>query len=297
MSINESDKFLNKEISQPEEEIIYTALGSQVRREIIYFIKEKEKVGFNDLQDKFRLKVGSLYHQLNSMKELLLQDENKKYSLSNLGKVAYNLMIINKDHIEASNIKISIKSDEKVSFGIKFWHGIVFLFLPKRIFQHLSSEPIRTFFEGLIIIGLMLFFSIDSRTILAGFYFLTIDYWYFSLVSILGLWFFFALILELLFTLFYQRKFNPFKLIVTIPFTLIPCMVVLFFIWLQSKIDTIFLFLNGQILIIIAQIWSLALMTTAVNQAKELTMNRSSLLVLFTFYFTYIISFVIAGVS
>lgn len=297
MSINESDKIPNKGISQPEEEIIYTALGSQVRRDIIYFINEKEKVGFNDLQNKFKLKVGSLYHQLNSMKELLHQDDNKKYSLSNLGKVALNLMIINKDHIEASNIRISIESDEKNSFRKKIWQGLIFIFLPKKIFQYLSSEPLRTFFEGLIVIGLMIYFSIDSQVILAGFYLLKVEYWYLSLVSILGLWLFMSLILELLFTLFYQRKFNPIKLIVTSPFALVPCMIVLFIIWLQTKIDNTFLFLEGQILIIIAQIWSLALMTTAVNQAKELTMNRSSLLVLFTFYFTYIISFVIAGIS
>ncbi|MFW9924210.1 MAG: hypothetical protein ACFFDW_13075, partial [Candidatus Thorarchaeota archaeon] len=270
---------------------------SQVRREIIQFINEKEKVGFNDLQEKFKLKVGSLYHQLNSMKELLLQDENKKYSLSNLGKVAYDLMILNKDHIAASNVKIAIPSDGKTSFGRKILQGITFIFLPKRIFQYLSSEPIRTFFEGLIVIGLMLYFSIDSQTILAGFYPLKVDYWYFSLISILGLWIFLALILESLFTLFYKRKFQPIKLVVSIPFTLIPCMLALFFIWLQTKIETIFLFLDGQILIIIAQIWSLALVTTAVNQAKELTMNRSSFIVLFTFYFIYAISFVIASLN
>ena len=74
--ISHSDK---RKISQSEEEIIFSALGSQVRREILSFIKEQQKVGFVELREKFGLKVGSLYHQLNSMKALLAQDENKKY--------------------------------------------------------------------------------------------------------------------------------------------------------------------------------------------------------------------------
>ncbi|HUU76755.1 MAG TPA: hypothetical protein VMX55_00315 [candidate division Zixibacteria bacterium] len=289
----------NKEkISPTEEEIIYTALGSQIRREILTFVNDYNKVGFLELRKKFGLKVGSLYHQLNSMKELIVQDDNKKYFLSDLGKVAYNLMIISKDHIEASNVKISRElEDEQPSFGQKLLKGIIFLFLPKRVFKYLTSEPIRTLFEGLIIIGAMLFFSIDSNLVLIGFYPFEVEFWYFSLIGVLGLWIFLALVVELFNTIFYKRKYNPVKLIATVPFALFPNMLSLFFIWLQTKVTTTFLFLEGQILIIIAQIWSLSLMTTAVSQSKELTMNRSSLIVLFSFYLTYIISFIGIGLS
>ncbi len=287
-----------EEISNSEEEIIYTALGSQIRRDILSFINKNQIVGFNELNKEFRsLKVGSLYHQLNTLKDLLTQDANKKYLLSNLGKVAHNLMILNKDHIEASNVKLITKKGKGNSLTNKSLEIITSFFLPKRIFQHLASEPLRTFFEGAIIIGAMLFFAIDSQLVLIGFYPLDVEEWYFSVIGIIGLWIFLALITELLYALFYKRKYNPVKLIAIVPFILLPSMIALFFIWLQTKVAATFLFLDGQILIVLGQIWALPLMTTAVSQSKELTMSRSSLVVLFTFYLAYAISFVFMGIN
>ncbi|NHJ48960.1 MAG: helix-turn-helix transcriptional regulator [Asgard group archaeon] len=279
-----------------EEEIIYSALGSEVRRDILSFIEINEKVGFSDLQKKFRLKVGSLYHQLNKMKELWNQDDNKKYFLTNLGKVAYNLMIHNRDRIESSNIQLASKiSPEKQSFWRKLGNVFISLFLPKRVFQYLASEPLRTFFEGLIIIGLMLYFSIDSQTVLIGFYPLEVEYWYYSVIGVLSMWVFLGLIIVGLKAVFYKRNFNPIKFLTVVPFTIVPSLLVIFFIWLQTKVATQFLILDGNILIIISQVWALSLTTTAVNQTEELTMNRSSLVVLFTFYLTYVIAFVLFG--
>ena len=260
---------------------------------------EPHATGTLRTRKRFDLKVGSLYHQLNSMKELIAQDDNKKYFLSDLGKVAFNLMEINRDHLAASNVKLTKASDvyDRRSVGKKILDAVIFLFLPKKIFRYLASEPLRTFFEGLIIIGAMLFFTIDSQIVLIGFYPLEVEFWYFSLIGILGLWIFLALVTELLYALFYKRKYNPIKLLAIVPFVLFPSMIALFFIWLQTKVTTIFLFLEGQVLIILGQIWSLSLMTTATSQAKELTMSRSSLVVLFTFYLTYIISFVAFGLN
>jgi len=286
-------------ISPTEEEVIYSALGSQVRREIIVFLKENENVGFLELRKKFGLKVGSLYHQLNSMKELWVQDDNKKYYLSDLGKVAHNLMIISKDHIESSNVTLKLTQEDKdnKTFFEKLYRGIIFIFLPRKIFRFLASEPLRTFFEGLIIIGALIFFSIDSLTVLVGFYPLTVEFWYFSIIGILGLWVFLGLIIPLFSTLFYKKKYNPLKLLATTPFVLIPSLLVIFFIWLQTKVAAQFLLLDGQIMAILCQIWSLSLMTTSVSNTEELTLSRSSLIVLFVFYLTYAVSFIFIGIQ
>ncbi|MBK5114318.1 MAG: hypothetical protein KGD59_11810 [Candidatus Heimdallarchaeota archaeon] len=286
-------------IDSIEEEVVYAALSSQIRRDIISFIYTNNKVGFLELNKKFDVKIGSLYHQLNSMKELWAQDENKKYYLTDLGKVAHNLLILNRDHIASSNVKLTIESEKDVdsSFFKKISRGIIFLFLPRRVFQYLASETLRTFFEGLIIIGAMLYFSIDSQIVLVGFYPLEVVEWYYSLIGVFGLWIFLALMTVGFKAIFYKRKFNPLKLFSIIPFTLIPSLLVLFLIWLQTKVTATFLFLDGQILSIISQVWILPLMTTAVSQTEELTMNRSSLIVLFTFYFTYVIAFVLYGIN
>ena len=231
------------------------------------------------------------------MKALIEQDDNKKYFLSDLGKVAYDLMILNRDHIETSNVKLNTQFEKKTTIPNKILEILTEFVLPRRIFRYLASEPIRTLFEGLFIIGAMIFFVIDSKLVLAGFYPLEVEEWYFSLLGVLGLWLFLGLLAEFLTFLIYKRKFNPLKLLALIPFTLIPSMLALFFIWLQTKVSTIFLFLDGQVLIILGQIWSLTLTTTAVSQSKELAMSRSSLVTLFTFYLTYGFTFIIFGVS
>jgi hypothetical protein len=143
----------------------------------------------------------------------------------------------------------------------------------------------------------MLYFSIDSQIVLVGFYPLEVVEWYYSLIGVLGLWIFLSVVIVGFKAIFYKRKFNPLKLFAVIPFTLIPSLLVLFFIWLQTKVTATFLFFDGQILSIISQVWILPLMTTAVSQTEELTMNRSSLIVLFTFYFTYAIAFILYGVN
>ncbi len=286
-------------IDSIEEEVVYTALSSQIRRDIISFIQANEKVGFLDLKKKFDVKVGSLYHQLNSMKELWDQDENKKYFLTDLGEVAYNLLILNRDFIASSNVKLTLKSEKEVdtSFFKKILSGIIFLFLPRRVFRYLASETMRTLFEGLFIIGAMLYFSIDSQIVLVGFYPLEVMDWYYSLIGVFGLWIFLAVITVGFKAILYKRKFNPLKLFSVIPFVLIPSLLVLFFIWLQTKVTATFLFYDGQIISILSQVWILPLMTTAVSQTEELTMNRSSLIVLFAFYFTYVIAFVLYGIT
>ena len=55
--------------------------------------------------------------------------------------------------------------------------------------------------------------------------------------------------------------------------------------------------MDGQIIAILSQIWGLSLMTTAVSQAEELTINRSSIVVLFTFYIIYVVAFVLVDAS
>lgn len=284
-------------VSSSEEEIIYSALGNPVRREILLFIKEREKVGFVELRDQFDLKVGSLYHHLNSMEKLLTQDENKKYFPTELGELAYELLVLNKDHLAASQTS-SIKKDQELPpFLEKLINFFTLFFLPRPVFEYFSSESLRTFFEGLIVIGTMLYLSIDGKRVLIGFFPIPVDEWYFSLIGVFGLWIGLYLLSDLLKTIFYHYKFGSFKLFAVIPFTMIPYVIILFCLWLQDKLTTVFLFLDAQLLIIFGQIWALSLMITAVSKTEKLTMKRSSLIVLFSFYLIYLVSFVIVGTS
>ncbi|MHA1685511.1 MAG: winged helix-turn-helix domain-containing protein [Candidatus Heimdallarchaeaceae archaeon] len=78
---------------------IWKALANQVRRDLIVFIGEKGIVSFTEIRDRFNMKVGTLYHHLDTLGELISQDQNKYYYLTERGKRAYALI---EDEIDVS---------------------------------------------------------------------------------------------------------------------------------------------------------------------------------------------------
>jgi len=78
------------------EEAVFKALSHPIRRKIVHTIGKNGYASFTDLS-KIEPRVGLLYYHLNIMKDLLYQDEKKRYRLSEVGKKAYELLISGED--------------------------------------------------------------------------------------------------------------------------------------------------------------------------------------------------------
>ncbi|MGA2524689.1 MAG: hypothetical protein ABSF65_11125 [Candidatus Bathyarchaeia archaeon] len=75
------------------EESIFKTLSNQKRRDILRFIGESKQATFTEIKKAAEIEdSSSVSYHLNSLKPLIAQNEDK-YSLSELGQEAYNLIV------------------------------------------------------------------------------------------------------------------------------------------------------------------------------------------------------------
>lgn len=83
------DKVQNESL----EESIFKTLSNQKRRDILRFIGEKKQASFTEIKKSIQIEdSSSLSYHLNSL-QILITQKNEKYSLSELGQEAYNLIV------------------------------------------------------------------------------------------------------------------------------------------------------------------------------------------------------------
>lgn len=130
---------MNSSKQNPE---IWKALSNQIRRDLLCFIGEKKTASFTEIQERFQMKVGTLYHHLDTLGELITQDTSKKYLLTEKGKRSYALI---EDEIDVSAPSTDI-------YGKASFLHSVFL---RPIFRFIGDDPIRSLgFSLLLFIGL-----------------------------------------------------------------------------------------------------------------------------------------------
>jgi DNA-binding transcriptional ArsR family regulator len=79
--------------SESLEESIFKTLSNQKRRDILRFIGENKQVTFTEIKKAVEIEdSSSVSYHLNSLQNLITQ-QNEKYTLSDLGQEAYNLII------------------------------------------------------------------------------------------------------------------------------------------------------------------------------------------------------------
>ncbi|MEX0569006.1 MAG: winged helix-turn-helix domain-containing protein [Candidatus Njordarchaeota archaeon] len=78
---------------QDEYEIdIFRALGHTLRRRILRLIAERGSVSYKELS-RLEPKPGVLYHHLRLLGDLIYQDENRQYKLTEKGRRAYEFLV------------------------------------------------------------------------------------------------------------------------------------------------------------------------------------------------------------
>ncbi|MHA2357356.1 MAG: winged helix-turn-helix domain-containing protein [Candidatus Heimdallarchaeaceae archaeon] len=125
--------------SSPE---IWKALSNEIRRELLSYIGEKRVVSFTDIQARFQMKVGTLYHHLDALGGLITQDSSKRYLLTEKGSRAYALI----------EDELDVAAPDMQAYGrFSLVHN---LFL-RPVFQFIVNDSVRSLgFSLLIFIGL-----------------------------------------------------------------------------------------------------------------------------------------------
>ena len=81
---------------------VYSAIGHPARKKIVEILGEKQRLGFKDLKDALKVSVGTVYFHLEILGDLIAQDNDRKYFLTEKGRRALKLIGSGEKHMEAS---------------------------------------------------------------------------------------------------------------------------------------------------------------------------------------------------
>ena len=97
---------VNEQVSfEKREGKFYNALDHEIRRTILRMVGKDGLSSFTQFKKTLKVSTGTLYHHLDVLKDLISQNESRKYILTNLGKRALNFLVLNYDSIEATNLE------------------------------------------------------------------------------------------------------------------------------------------------------------------------------------------------
>ncbi len=271
----------SKKRSTPE---IWKALSNQIRRDLLCFIGDKQIVSFTEIQEKFQMKVGTLYHHLDTLGELITQNYMKKYLLTEKGKRAFALI---EDELDVSAPGLQ-------AYGrLSFLHSI---FL-RPVFRFISNDSIRSLgFTLMILIGLAVatyFLSVTPIFLFPSF----ISPSYFAPVYFLASVIITYVICELLSILIFRKSSNKLALfqsviIVQIPLVLLCLLESLVF---QSEYPTSLFQIDVWfiVVLIIIQLIVVGLLVEAIIIIKELRIEKAGSIALLTVFIVNSFAFLI----
>ncbi|MBN2157371.1 MAG: helix-turn-helix transcriptional regulator [Candidatus Lokiarchaeota archaeon] len=279
----------NEEKSPPPnfEESFYYALNHEIRRSIIRLIGENGKGSFTQFKRSLDISTGTLYHHLDVLKTLVVQDQKKKYILSTIGKHAYDFLIKNYDSME------SVKVEEQKT--VSNFLNKIFNLAPKRAIELINnkihygwiiSSAIVVIFYTLIVIGginssYIFFLAYHDDDLTIGIRLWLGAKFLISLVLVIGF-------SELLCRFLYKKTENTVRFVATFSLGLFPMIIYLVIHTILAFVNPIFL--EGiviKIIMVVFQIWTILLISYIQIVTKFIKIERSLLITFLIHYIAF----------
>ncbi len=281
--------------------LIYSILGSVHKRRIITLIGEKGKVGFTDLKKELKMSVGNLYYNLDALSPFITKDENRKYMLSEKGLQLYHIL-----QEEEKRIKGILQPKNRLYFF--FSNKILPLFVPRGLFLIFYKDikanlifSILSLILGIIVMEStkidMLLLEIKESPIFGNIIMLK----NIAIPTILWLAlkpFLNSFIIGLLLDIesrFLGFKSNTLQLYLSVTIALIPLYIYPILLTLTGGVQILSLYqlVLLSILYRILQIFSLGILTAILTIFRELTVEKSFILIFILFYISFSINLMV----
>lgn len=255
-----------------------------MRRRIIQILREKGRAGFKELHDSLKISVGALYHHLDTLEGVILQDKEKKYLLSDQARSAVDTLSISEEKIISGNTpRIGETRSGFLSKEILFGRSI---------FQYLNEEPLRSLPIALVIV----FFGawVSSQTSLEPLLLFYVNassgsgQAWFMLLFPLG-WLATFAVAELLSVIVFHRKGGELSLLTGTAFAMLPLLIVpgLSLVNFFSPAKTAAYLV--VLLPIMLQAWVVCLLSSAISVSKGLKLERTALVSLVIMYLNILV--------
>ena len=259
--------------------VVFKALSSPIRRQILEYIEEMEWVSYTDLTEKFELKSGPLYYHLRQMKQFVYQDEHKKYYLTEEGKKALEIFK-GKDESEVQIIYREKEEEHRVFSIGKFSLA--------RFIRFFANNPIHSLIEFVILAGVSVYLGSRSQILVVGNFVVNLEVpiWI-AYISLIGSWIFVGGISELLARFGYKKKDQPLALLNVSNLIFLPSFLLVLALALAGAASGTTVIVPSIVMLIIHgifQIWSFLVIITALGEIKKLSIDKSALIAMLVSY-------------
>jgi len=262
---------------------IYSALGNPYRRKIVELLRNKGRMGFKELHDTLQISVGALYHHLEMLQDLVSQDTEKKYLLTERGRSAFDALSVSEERIASKpTIQPTMKESTLASTANEFLFG-------RSLFDYLNKDPIRSLPLAILIVILGGWLSLQTNLEPILMFYVNptsaLNKVWFILLFPLG-WLGTFAVAESLSAGLYHRKGAELNLLNGTAFAMLPLLIVPGVLYVGQLLGTNSSAVFGivTILPILIQAWIICLLSASISVAKGLKMEKTAVISLAIMY-------------
>ncbi|MFX1447000.1 MAG: hypothetical protein ACFFCG_02550 [Promethearchaeota archaeon] len=235
-----------------------------------------------------KVSTGTIYHHLDTLSKLVVQRDDKKYHLTELGLHAYNSLRENIDNIITPDFS-------KKEFNSPILKGLMLL-TPKKYINYNSSTKYRILIISIIITligaifcglnGLFPFFLFFGESPI-NLEFIDIALKILLSFAFIGNLFFYFLINEGICRIFYKKKENSLKFLISFAIILFPIDIYLclhLILIFTGSFNFASVKILDNVIMILFQVWALWLLTYNLSVNKKLKIENSLIVSLLVHY-------------
>jgi len=259
----------------------YTLLRDPARRKIIELLGEQDKIGFKELRGSLGLGVGTVYYHLDMLSDFIAQDKSRKYSLNDRGQLLYRTL---KDGNVSPALKIG---SEALSHRLGRW-----LFLSPVFAQSVHLRVFLPVAAVVLVVGAV-GSALAKQEPVFFFYFASTHSFENVALMFLFYWVGLFLLADAMIYVLFRRTGGDLQLfacvgVAALPLALFPYVYVLILPPVMALVPPVSFWLPRFILLIF-QVWTLLLISSALSFGKGLRLDRSIIVTLAILYLNIVV--------
>lgn len=256
---------------------VYKALGHPHRKRIIEIIGETGRSGFKELHENLNISVGALYYHIDMLNHLITQDDQRKYVLTEKGKLAYKLLKTQDEQLSSLSSTDTKKSSSAWS---SFTATLQQIFIPGRLFLYLSTRPIQGIMltAGIVALGTLIAAQTNLLFILVFPDSQSQTPPLLNVASFAVSWLILFTLYDLTTIVLFGRKDGNLTLLIESAFSFLPLIFFSCLWYLGMILNFRFTMLEAILLLLPFQFWTIGMMSTAISLSKGLRIDKAALI-------------------
>lgn len=256
-------------------------LGHPARRQIVRTLGEKGEASFTELKTTLQVSVGTLYYNLDLLKELVTQQRDRRYVLTPRGRAAYRLLVEGEEKLASQPFATSPAETRTTRSFLR-------TFMAWRLFAYLYADPKLAAPSAITILayGAWISYQAELLPVLMLYSDKPVTEPLAACVFFLAGWLTVNLLANCLAYVFYRSTEGVGLLLVGSCYALLPS---LLFPTIWTVAESLFLPLElvpARLIMFACMSYSLVLLTSAVGMAKGLSTEKAGILAMAVLYAT-----------